>query len=131
MKQIIVFNRTLHRKMWIWLSDHPDYGKSEWPGIKHLSERDRNMLSNHFNCFACAATGNIVNINEDIYNEKCNKCPLKWSAKVCWEFGAEYEEYSHLISLGTADADVMAMKVAKKIANLPVVEHPDVALVVI
>ncbi len=55
-----------HRKMWKWLSEHPECGKESYPefeeGIK-------------LHCYACQ----FVSDNTENGEVNCNKCPMDWS----------------------------------------------------
>lgn len=94
-----IFNRTAHQELWLWLADHTDYDKEDWPGWGHYSDKLNN-------CFACDTTALIL-------GEQCKQCPLKWpKGKPCYEgiFGI----------WDAAEDPRIRRSLALYIANLPV-----------
>lgn len=100
----MIFDRTNHRKLWMWLKDHPEAKREEWHGWKTVEANSETL---RYHCFACGVC------------YLCEDCPLEWPINVnglhyCdqhdgllinWEHSKDPEERSRL---------------AQQIAELPV-----------
>lgn len=102
----ILFDHNHHREMWLWLADHPEMIKEDWPGWEYNGGE---VEEGNYDCFACEYSDDI----------DCKDCPLIWpkngiGENVCddkdglftkWEWSTDLSERSQL---------------ARQIANLPV-----------
>lgn len=63
------FQRTLHRKLWLWLADNPEMEKEDW------SEwTTRESVDSH--CFACDYNYDRFKVDDQC---DCSGCPLVWT----------------------------------------------------
>lgn len=95
----------LHREMWVWLAEHPEAGKYDWPGWK-VNGGNHSTIDN--DCFLC----------EYLYTRKITcegeECPLVWfPGATCRTAGSPYLEW-----VNTNDP-IERAKFALQIANLP------------
>lgn len=89
----LVFNRTSHYSMWMWLAEHPDRDKGDWTGWEFdwIEALDYNL------CFACKYDMAI----DPERDNPCEHCPLIWgneeecSSYMC-EAGGAYRRYGRL-----------------------------------
>jgi hypothetical protein len=80
----------LHKEMWLWLADHPDKNKWDWPRWGAVG-----VIPNH--CFACAEA-----------DTQCmSKCPVVWGKGLCMDDDSLYTKWRE-----THDPEI-----ARKIAN--------------
>lgn len=56
-----------HRKLWMWLAEHPDKEKEDY-----FEDWER-FSRPYSHCFACEAA---IQLKYKLYQEKCNYCPL-------------------------------------------------------
>lgn len=127
MKPIRVFNRTMHRKMWNWLAEHPLCSKSEWPGLKQLFTRQQDSFDEHYYCAAsCTAMCTWVNLTEPLCRRRC---PLDWGESgVCYGEGSLYRAWQALNDRGYA---CQTTEICRHIAELSVRESPDFITIII
>lgn len=64
------FDLTNHKRLWNWLADNPDKGKSDWP---EWEDNTGTIKSQYNDCFACQF-GRRGNNNGDCIGY----CPLVW-----------------------------------------------------
>lgn len=71
-----VFDHTAHKRLWLWLADHPWASKEEWPGWK-------NCYPQLHDCFACDFASAVKKTWLLIpINSKCDFCPLVHNDKL-------------------------------------------------
>lgn len=126
MKPIRVFNRTLHKKMWQWLADHPTKLKSDWLCIDNqkLTAEEQDILLKYHMCFACyCADYSIGNV------DACKICPLDWGTnRSCYK---DNNLFTAWVKLSMLSDPHLVSAVAEAIANLPVKEYDDIITIVI
>jgi hypothetical protein len=98
-----MFDRSLHKELWMWLSENPECDKNEWPQWKHNGGTIDNVGSLCFACFSCV---------------ECRDCPLVWIERTgsgyCHSFRSPYNSW-----IGT-EVSSERSRLAKEIAELPV-----------
>lgn len=120
MKPIRVFNRTLHRKLWGWLAEHPGAEKCDWPDFKNLPAATQDAWRCHCFCFACVAC-----------DKRCERCPLDWGHAKCVSPGTIYNKWFCATHFNNTDNLELIQELAVQIANLPVKEYDDIVTIVI
>lgn len=127
MKPIRVFNRTMHRKLWNWLAEHPLCSKGDWPGLKQLSTRQRDSFDEHFYCAACCTA---MCTCDTLTVSLCSRsCPLDWGeSDVCYADGTLYDAWHTLKDKGYAG---QTTEICRHIAELPIKESPDFITIII
>lgn len=69
------FNLTGHKKLWLWLADHPDKDRDEWP---EWDINGGNYPIPVNECFACEY--------DNEFDGDCEHCPLTFES--CLEIGS-------------------------------------------
>lgn len=125
MKPIVVFNHTLHKKLWDWLAANPGRYKEDWPGWSGLDMAPYSICND---CFACEAVNSLA-IDVADTSWSCRYCPLDWGKRGdCTKLFGLFDSWHD----ATADGDRRsAARLAGIIRDLPVREPEDIALVVI
>ena len=101
-----VFNHTLHKELWNWLSENPTKTKFDWPKWKKL--RKKPIPTNY--CFACEAAS----------CKSCENCPLDWGDRCsCISLNSPYNKY---MAAQKYRDYTLASAYAKQVAELPLRE---------
>lgn len=94
-----------HKKLWIWLSEHPDKSKRDYfqQEFSDITQMRNNNIFWDCHCFACVYC-----------DSECSQCPIAWAGEWCMlgEFG-DYKD-----SKVYSDNKSISQN-AKIIANLP------------
>lgn len=91
MMPILVFNLTLHRKMWSWLAEHPECDEDDYFRVYKIEKIP------HACSYACESLEPLVDYScaEAVINSSkslCkNFCPLDWGETSCYK--SLYNDY--------------------------------------
>lgn len=144
MKEIRVFNHTVHREIWEWRAAYPMASAADWPGWCALGVTREEALDFQC-CMACACTGmtntwkqQFMTVNGMDYadmlqamrTEKCCHCPLDWGDTInghrlaCWDEEGLYNEFMSLYRFDEME------DMALMIRDVPLWDDPEFVTIV-
>ena len=95
-----------HREMWGFLSDNPEYLKSEWVEGFPIPQKLAELIQDHCSCFACVYAAMLKSERLNIEN-LCHLCPVtSWRENVGSDFETdtpcidlmEYKDFTRYVS---------------------------------
>ena len=93
----------LDKEKWLWLSEHPENNKYDWP---RWVNNWGNIPTVKSACFACEAT------RRETGKVNCSKCPFEWAGAVCTSPGTLYNRWMQFHSCPPAERTKFAFKIA-------------------
>lgn len=117
----MIFEHTIHHKLWTYLIDHPEASKEDWPGWDNYPHLDISLLDEANYCMCCYFNLQWEKlINDNVRHPPikvgCLYCPVIWPNDRCMSGYSDgvYGAYHH------CKDPILRSEYAKIIRDLPI-----------